>query len=75
MSFKYRDSEEFRARIFLFAGYGSCTPFGLNLTNFAKSGDIESLLGFVFSIGLLGLGVFILIKSHGIIIKRDESNV
>lgn len=72
MAYKYHKSEEFRANIFLFAGYAFSTPIGIFIADLAMRKDGFTLRCFIFCIGLFSIGYLLINHSYNIMLGKDS---
>lgn len=75
MAYKYRDSEEFRAKIFFYGGCVFCSPFCICIFRLLMK-EIKYFPYNLFCDFLLFmLGILLVVKSYIIMLERDEKNV
>ena len=75
MGYKYKDSEKFRANMYLFAGYACCSPLSISILEYIVHDNLISQLDLFISLGMFIIGFLTGAKAYSIMYAKDEKNV
>ncbi len=72
--YKYRDSEEFRAKLYFLLGSILCTPFCMEALALLRRETEFTLWAFLLDLFFFVAGVYIICFSYSIMYERDEKS-
>jgi uncharacterized membrane protein YfcA len=74
MSYQYKKSEDFRAGVYIFAGYACFSPFGVYITRLITKESVFNLVSFSISMLICLCGYLLIAHAYYIIWKKDKRN-
>ena len=72
---KYKDSEKFRANMYLFAGYACCSPLSISILEYIVHDNLISQLDLYISLSLFTIGFLTATRAYSIMYEKDDLNV
>lgn len=74
MSYRFNDSEKFRANFYLLIGLACFSPVGVLFNDYLVNEKLPSGVDLIITGISIFIGIFSISKAYGIIYDKDKSN-